>query len=351
MEKIYKYLNEQNLDALMITNPTNIFYLTNFECDPHERLLALIVSKDKKIFMLVPELEKERAITSVKNIEVIGYLDTENGYEKLSKSSGYFKNIGIEKEFISVKRYEIIQEIFKIETFQDISFLIRDFRKYKNDFEIENMKIAAKYADLCMEIAKKNLKEGITELELKSIIENEIKKQGISKMSFDTIVLFGENAANPHGESSNRKLKLNEYVLLDLGCYYNGYASDETRCLEFGNVSEFDKSIYNLVLKSNTEAIKAVKPGMTFSQIDKIARDIIEEAGYGKYFNHRLGHGLGIDCHEYPDVSQKTNDILEEGMTFTIEPGIYLPNKVGIRIEDDILVTKDGYLVLTKYEK
>lgn len=212
-------------------------------------------------------------------------------------------------------------------------------------------KWSARLADICIDIAKSNLKEGITELELKSIIENEIKKYDVSSMSFDTIVLFGDNAANPHGVSSNRKLKQNEYVLLDLGCYYKGYASDITRCLEFGKVSDFDKSIYDLVLKANTEAIKAVKPGVSFSTLDKIARDIISNAGYGEYFNHRLGHGLGMDCHEYPDVSSTTNDLLEEGMCFTIEPGVYIPNKVGIRIEDDIIVTKDGYIQLTKYEK
>lgn len=350
-DKLLKYLNDNNLDALIFSVPKNIEYITGFECDPHERLLLYVFTNSNE-YLLIPALEEEKAKNILdKNIILCPYLDTENGYEKLENLSGKFKNIGIEKEHITVSRYELLRNIFNFDINLDISFLIRDMRKYKDEEEIKFMLKAANYADKCIEIAKKNLKLGISELELKDIIEASIKKEGINKMSFETIVLFGENAANPHGVSSDRRLKNNEYVLLDLGCYYKGYASDITRCLAFGNPNEFDKNIYDIVLKANTEAIKAVRPGISFASLDKIARDIIEKEGYGKYFNHRLGHGLGMDTHEYPDVSQNTTDLLEEGMTFTIEPGIYIPGKVGIRIEDDILVTKDSYISLTKYEK
>lgn len=349
--EILKYIEENSLDAIMITTPKNIEYLTGFACDPHERALIYVFNKLGEDFLLCPKLEEEDAKRVIQGTKITGYFDTENPYQKLHELTKDIPKIGVEKEHITVSRFESVLETFNVKETLDISSLIRNFRKKKNNSELELMEIAAKYADTCIEIAVKNLKVGITELELKSIIENEIKKQGISKMSFDTIVLFGDNAASPHGESGDRKLKENEYVLLDLGCYYKGYASDITRCIPFGKVSEFDKSIYDLVLKANMEAIKAVKPGITFATLDKIARGIITEAGYGEYFNHRLGHGLGMDCHEYPDVSQKTLDKLEPGMTFTIEPGIYLPDKVGIRIEDDIYVTEDGYKVLTKYPK
>ena len=350
-DKMLEYIRNNNIDGILISTPKNIQYITNFECDPHERLLMYILRKDGKEFILCPELEKNSAKNSTNNIEIIGYIDTENGFEKLMKATYYLENLAVEKEHLTVKRFEIIQEVFKSNNILDCSSLIKNLRKYKSKEEIEFLQTAAKFADKCIEIAKDNLRIGITELELKAIIENEIQKFGINKMSFDTIVLFGDGAANPHGLSSSRKLKENEYVLLDLGCYYKDYASDITRCLEFGRVSEFDKSIYDIVLKANTEAIKAVKPGVTFASLDKIARDIITDAGYGQYFTHRLGHGLGMDCHEYPDVSQSCNDILEEGMVFTIEPGIYIPDKVGIRIEDDIVVTQNGYIQLTQYKK
>lgn len=351
LQKILENINQKGMDALIISTPTNILYLTGFECDPHERLLFYILKNDGSQFILCPALEVESAKKSTKNIEILGYLDTEDGINKFAKLVGNLDTVGIEKEHITVSRYEKMIYEFKIQKIIDSSQVVKDFRKYKSDEEIIFMREAARLADLCIDIAKRNLREGITELELKNIIENTIFNEGVEKMSFDTIVLFGDNASNPHGVSGQRKLKLNEYVLLDLGCYYKNYASDITRCLEFGEAKEFDKFIYNLVVKANTEAIKLVKPGVTFAELDKKARGIIEEAGYGEYFNHRLGHGLGIDCHEYPDVSQKTLDKLEKGMTFTIEPGIYIPNKVGIRIEDDILVTEDGYEVLTKYIK
>ncbi|WP_064580876.1 M24 family metallopeptidase [Streptobacillus moniliformis] len=350
-DKVIEYIVNTGLDTIIFTTPKNIEYLTGFSCDPHERALMYVINKKGDEFILCPKLEEEVAKKSTENINIIGYLDTENPYIKLHEFTNDILNLGIEKEHITVLRYEAIIDVFKVENIKDVSHLIRDLRKKKSKLELEFMREAANLADKCMEIAANNIRKGITELELKSTIENEIKKYGVSKMSFDTIVLFGEMAANPHGESSNRALKDNEYVLIDLGCYYKGYASDITRCMPFGKVSDFDKSIYDLVLKANTEAIKAVKPGVSFAYIDKIARDIITEAGYGEYFNHRLGHGLGMDCHEYPDVSQKTTDLLEVGMTFTIEPGIYIPNKVGIRIEDDIYVTENGYEVLTKYPK
>ncbi len=351
IEKIRKYLEKENLNAFLVTNPTNIFYLTGFACDPHERLLALIVKKDK-MCMLVPALEYEVAKQNArKEIKIVGYLDTEDGYEKLKNLSGTLTYLGVEKSHLTVERLERIIKTFEVKDYFRIDEVIINMRKYKTEDEVLNLKEATRLSDIAIDIARKNMKEGITELELKSIIEYEMKKIGAKSMSFDTIVLFGKNAANPHGESGTTKLRKGDLALFDLGVYYNGYASDETRTFKFGDVSEEASKIYDIVLKANTSAIKACKPGVKFSELDKIARDIISDAGYGQYFTHRLGHGLGIDVHEFPDVSSKTDDVLEEGMVFTIEPGIYKPGVAGVRIEDDILVTKNGCEVLTKYEK
>ncbi len=354
MEKIkyiQKILREKNIDAAIITKPTNIYYLTGFSCDPHERLLALIIGKDK-ISLLVPAMEFESAKSSLRvKLDLISYLDTEDGYANLFKLTGKLENVLLEKTHLTIDRLERIQKIFEIKSFNECDNLIADMRKYKSSDEIEKLIEATRLSDIAIDIAKNNLREGITELELKSIIEFEMKKLGVKSMSFDTIVLFGKNAANPHGESGTTKLKKGDYALFDLGVWYEGYASDETRTFEFGKVSDEAKTIYELVKKANMEAIKACKPGMKFSEIDKIARDIITEGGYGEYFTHRLGHGLGMEVHEFPDVSQSTDDILEENMVFTIEPGIYKPGVAGVRIEDDIVVTKDGCMVLTKYEK
>lgn len=351
VKQLQKYLKQENLDALFITYPTSIFYLTGFLCDPHERLLAFVV-KENATYMLVPQMEYESCKRNIRfDIEVIPYLDTEDGYKKLAEKTLQLKNVAIEKEHLTVARYERITNAFNIQNIFSVDKVIIEMRKYKSKDEVELLKVAAKYADMALDIAKENLKEGISEIELKSIIDFEMQKKGIDKMSFDTIVLFGKNAADPHGISGDTKLKNGDLALFDLGVYYKGYASDETRTFKFGQISQEADKIYELVKKANMEAIKACKPGMKFSEIDKIARDIISDAGYGEYFNHRLGHGLGLDVHEYPDVSSATEDLLEENMVFTIEPGIYKPNIAGVRIEDDILITKDGYEVLTKYEK
>lgn len=350
IKRVQEFIIQNNIDAVMVTAPANVFYFTKLSCDPHERLLALIIQTNK-VNMLVPALEYENAKRSVsKEINIVSYLDTEDGYAKLQKFTGNISKLAIEKEHLTVSRYERIVKTFDIKEVFSVDEYIIDKRKYKTKDEIENLKIAASFADKAIEIAKCNMKEGITELELKAIIDFEMKKY-VSSMSFDTMVLFGKNAADPHGESGDTKLKYGDYALFDLGVYYNGYASDETRTIAFGEVNDEAKKIYNIVKRANEEAIKACKPGVKFSQIDKIARDIITQEGYGEYFTHRLGHGLGIDVHEFPDVSSKTDDVLEENMVFTIEPGIYKPGVAGVRIEDDILITKDSYEVLTKYEK
>lgn len=170
-------------------------------------------------------------------------------------------------------------------------------------------------------------------------------------MSFETMVLTGDNAASPHGVPGNQKVKRNELVLFDLGVEHNGYVSDVTRTVAFGNPGEKAKEIYDIVLRANEAAIAAIKPGVTASELDKIARDIITDAGYGAYFNHRLGHGIGTSVHEYPSIMEGNDLVIQEGMCFSIEPGIYVPGVAGVRIEDCVYVTKDGCEVFTHTPK
>ena len=191
----------------------------------------------------------------------------------------------------------------------------------------------------------------MSELEIVAEIEYEMKKKGVEKMSFATTVLAGAKAALPHGTPDQTKVKKGDFVLFDLGVVYNGYCSDITRTVAFGDVRKEHKKVYETVLNAQMAAVDAVKPGMTCSELDKVARNIIQEAGYGEYFTHRLGHGLGISIHEYPSVTETNNLTLKEGMVFTIEPGIYIPGQVGVRIEDDVVVTKTGREVLTKFPK
>ncbi len=170
-------------------------------------------------------------------------------------------------------------------------------------------------------------------------------------MSFATMVLTGANAASPHGTPGETKIKKGDFVLFDLGVVVDRYCSDITRTVAYGDINDKQKEIYDTVLKAQLAAIEASKPGVTASEVDLTARRIIAEAGYGEYFTHRLGHGLGIGVHEYPSLTETNPLVLEEGMVYTIEPGIYVPDVAGVRIEDDIYVTADGVKILTKYPK
>lgn len=348
IEKITKQLQHEQADAAWITTPLNVFYFTGYRSEPHERLFALLITANGDQTLYCPKMEVEEVKNSPFKGKIIGYLDTENPFE-IDPSS--FNKLLIESEHLTVKRQRELTQNFGVQHYGDIDQTIKELRNIKNESEIENIREAAKLADKCIEIGTEFLKVGVTEREVVNHIENEIKKFGVSEMSFDTMVLFGDHAASPHGTPGERKLVKDEYVLFDLGVIYNHYCSDMTRTVKFGTPSEEAQTIYNIVLEAETNAIEAIKAGVPLQDIDKIARNIISDAGYGDYFPHRLGHGLGLEEHEYQDVSSTNSNLLEAGMVITIEPGIYVPNVAGVRIEDDILVTDSGCEILTHYEK
>ena len=348
IEKITKQLQHEQADAAWITTPLNVFYFTGYRSEPHERLFALLITANGDQTLYCPKMEVEEVKNSPFEGKTIGYLDTENPFEIDPLS---FNKLLIESEHLTVKRQRELTQNFGVQHYGDIDQTIKELRNIKNESEIENIREAAKLADKCIEIGTEFLKVGVTEREVVNHIENEIKKFGVSEMSFDTMVLFGDHAASPHGTPGERKLVKDEYVLFDLGVIYNHYCSDMTRTVKFGTPSEEAQTIYNIVLEAETNAIEAIRAGVPLQDIDKIARDIISDAGYGDYFPHRLGHGLGLEEHEYQDVSSTNSNLLEAGMVITIEPGIYVPNVAGVRIEDDILVTENGYEILTHYDK
>ncbi|WP_394291948.1 M24 family metallopeptidase [Staphylococcus haemolyticus] len=348
IEKITKQFQHEQADAAWITTPLNVFYFTGYRSEPHERLFALLITANGDQTLYCPKMEVEEVKNSPFEGKIIGYLDTENPFEIDPLS---FNKLLIESEHLTVKRQRELTQNFGVQHYGDIDQTIKELRNIKNESEIENIREAAKLADKCIEIGTEFLKVGVTEREVVNHIENEIKKFGVSEMSFDTMVLFGDHAASPHGTPGERKLVKDEYVLFDLGVIYNHYCSDMTRTVKFGTPSEEAQTIYNIVLEAETNAIEAIRAGVPLQDIDKIARDIISDAGYGDYFPHRLGHGLGLEEHEYQDVSSTNSNLLEAGMVITIEPGIYVPNVAGVRIEDDILVTENGYEILTHYDK
>lgn len=354
LNQLQNYLKTNQYDAAFITTPDNVFYFSNFKSDPHERLLGVMVFKEAEPFLICPKMEVPDAISSGWSFEAIGHEDTDNPWEILVNAiqarNVSISTLAIEKSHLTVERLEALQQFYPQANFVRLDDKINEMRVIKDDLEIEKMRKAAQLADYAIEVGCKNLTEGTTEMTVLNAIESAILEKGY-KMSFETMVLFGKKSASPHGTPGDATLQKGDMVLFDLGVLYDGYCSDITRTVAFGEPTEAQKEIYNAVRQANENAIASVKPGVRAMDLDKIARDTITEAGYGEYFTHRLGHGLGISVHEFPSVTG-TNDLeLSSGMVFTIEPGIYKADVTGVRIEDDVVVTKDGVEVLTKFTK
>lgn len=355
IQALQEKIKEKNWDLAFIQDPANIRYFTGFESEPHERVLALVIFAEADPFLFTPALDAEDAQDTGWPYPIYSYRDSEEPFsiiiENIKTHQKQISTLAIEEDLIPLERFRFLKKGFPSTEDENLTPLIQDLRLIKDEDEIKKLKGAGETADLALKIGYSLLEEGISEQELVAELEYQMKKQGTPQMSFETMVLFGDHAANPHGIPSNRQLKKGEFALFDLGTMYEGYASDVTRTFAFGEVSEHEKEIYELVLEAHQLALNAVRPGITAHELDKIAREVIENSGYGKYFNHRLGHGLGQSIHEYPSIVQENNLVIQEGMVFSIEPGIYIPNKVGVRIEDCLVVTKDGAQVFTHTPK
>lgn len=354
LTQLQNYLSENGLDAAFITTPDNVFYFSGFKSNPHERLLGIMVFQNAEPFLICPKMEMPDAVAAGWQYEVVGHEDTENAWDVVAKTVASrnmnFASLAIEKSHLTVDRYEAIQQRYPQLRFSGIDEKVNALRICKDETELVKLRKAAKLADYAIQVGCDAIAEGKTEMEILNTIESAIKAKGYA-MSFDTMVLAGEKAASPHGTPGDRKIQKGDLILFDLGVIYDGYCSDITRTVAFGQPSEEQINIYNTVRKANETAVAAVKPGVRAMDLDKLARDVITDAGYGEYFTHRLGHGLGISVHEFPSITGTNEMILNPGTVFTIEPGIYKTDVAGVRIEDDVVVTNDGFEVLTKFTK
>ncbi|OCA91378.1 metallopeptidase [Bacillus sp. FJAT-27225] len=357
LTKVSNWMKEQEIEVCILTSPDNVFYLSGFFTDPHERLLALAVFQDAEPFLVCPAMEKNDARNAGWQNEIIGFTDTDHPWVMIKKSIAArgissVRKVAIEKEHMNVERFEEIQRLFpEAGALVSAEEKMRTLRLVKDERELKALREACSLADFAIQVGTHEIREGKTELEVLAAIEFEMKKKGVSEMSFSTMVLTGKNAASPHGNPGHTKIQKGDLVLFDLGVVVDRYCSDITRTVAYGDINDKQKEIYDTVLKAELAAIEASRPGVKCSEVDVAARNVIADAGYGEFFPHRLGHGLGISVHEYPSLTSTNPLSLEEGMVFTIEPGIYVPELAGVRIEDDVLVTASGLEILTKFPK
>lgn len=334
-----KTFKQHKLDAIVSLAPQTRLWYSKVQASD-----GWLFIEPKKADLIVDGRYIEYAQENAQNVKV--HL-LKQGFIKEFVAKKKYEVIGIEKDYLTLEQFNTIKELFPKAKFVEIEGA--QLRIIKSEDEVKIIQKSAKIALKALAELEAEIKPGVTEKELDNKLIYLMKKYGATKNSFDSIVASGARGSLPHGRASDKKLKAGELVTIDFGAIYQGYCSDVTRTFHVGKVTDKKLLEIEAILKEAQQlGVKAVKPGVMSGDIDKVCRDFITSKGYGEYFTHGTGHGLGIDVHELPYVSQRLSTKLEPGMIITVEPGIYIPGLGGIRIEDDVLVTEKGHKVLSK---
>jgi Xaa-Pro aminopeptidase len=314
--------------------------------------MALAV-RDSVATLIVPAIEHQNASMHVHDAEVVGWRDGEDPYAQVALALTGCVEVAVEKEHLSLHAAEVITSRTGVSELVDVGPEIRRLRTIKHPDEIDRLARAAAITDAATDEVLARVRAGQTELEVAVMLGSAIAEQG-GTLAFGTLVQSGPNSALPHATPSGRRLAPGDLVLFDFGAAFEGYKADTTRMAVVGEAGSRHAEIHRVVLEAHDAAIAAVRPGATTGEVDAAARRVIEAAGYGDRFFHRTGHGLGLEAHEAPNLDPGSDVVLEPGMVFTVEPGIYIPGWGGVRIEDDVVVqdAKDGgRRVLTTAER
>lgn len=347
LKNLQSEIKNQKLDAVLISKVADIIYLTDYSGFSSEEREAFLLITSKKQFILTDGRYSEavkKLIPHFELAEISAKSKLKDLLTKLTKKLKIIK-LGIEEQDLKVNEFRLIKKVIKSLT----DFKFHEHRSIKTSEEIRLIQKACEIGDVAFDFIRTRIKLGITEKNLMFYLENFIREQGFEP-SFKTIIAFAENSAIPHHQTGEAKLKSGDFVLLDFGVKFKNYCSDMTRTLLFGKASQKQKKIYETVKQSQQQAFEYLKQnfrkGVKAAQLDKIARDYILEQGFPS-IPHSLGHGIGIEVHEHPYLSSNSKEILREGMVFSIEPGIYLPEFGGVRTEDLFVIEKEGVKQLT----
>jgi Xaa-Pro dipeptidase len=340
-------MKEKGLSQMVVSDPSSILYLTGKDIHPGERLLALLVSENKSPVLFINELFPT---PEAEGLEIVWLKDTSDGIGMIAGMIEAGKTLGIDKAWPSGFLINLMKKT-GLSDFVNSSPIVDGIRAKKDKEEARLMEEASRLNDEAIEILVNSIREHHTEKDLAKLLSDIYEQLGTEGFSFEPIIAFGANGADPHHSNSNARLKAGDSIIVDIGCRKDGYCSDMTRTVFWKEIPARSREVYETVLEANVRAIEKVRPGVRFCDIDQAARGYIEEKGFGSFFTHRTGHSIGIDVHEAGDVSSANLSILEPGMVFSVEPGIYLQGDVGVRIEDLVLVTEDGHKVLNAYTK
>ncbi len=335
IQKLSARLRQEGLDGLIVTSAANISYLTDFP----SRDSYLLVSKKGNIY-ITDSRYTEEARKELSQTAIIQKMSGSLSKTAADACSGLgLKRIGFEERYLSFAEHRVIKKGMKGKLIPT-SGLIEEFRQIKSAEELRKIRHATEITIKAFKFIKSFISPGRKETEIAAELERYIRYCGARSSSFDIIVASGENSSYPHHLTSDKRLKKNEPVLIDMGVEYMGYKSDLTRVFFLGRIKPGVQRVYDIVLEAQSKAISEIRPGVQINQIDAAARQYIAQKGYSECFGHNLGHGIGLEVHEKPSISPKENTKIKPGMIFTIEPGIYLPGEFGIRLEDTVLITQ-----------
>ncbi len=347
-DRVRHALRELGADSLLVTNFTNVTYLTGFTGDDSYLLLwgggELIISDGRYSLQIeeeCPELERHLRRPGLSLAEAAAKAMAQAGVKRLA----------IEGGSMTLELRDALSESLPAVQFCKTIGLVEGLRQVKDKGEIAAIRQAIRLAERGFEAFRRLLRPEMRETEAANELEYWMRRFGARGVSFPTIVAVGRRAALPHARAGQERLDAAAVMLVDWGADGGLYQSDLTRVLVTARIPPELKKVYGVVLKAQLKAIAAVRPGIPAAEVDRVARRVIDQAGFGRYFAHGLGHGLGLEVHEQPRLNPSSRTILEPGMVITIEPGIYLPGRFGVRIEDDVLVTKDGHEVLSALPK
>ena len=343
MQWLRNQLLSSNLQGMIVTNPINIKYLTNIQAEG-----ILLVTRKENIF-----ITDGRYIEDVHNIltlfdEIVVYDAkglTKDDYENFFM---FCENVGFEENYVTYAKYKEYMRKYKVNSLVETEKMIEKQRMVKDEEEIENLRKACKVTDECFEHIVNYIRPGMTEKQISREIDYYYYKNA-QGLSFETIVASGENSSKPHAIPTDRKIQNVDIITIDMGCKINGYCSDMTRTIFVGQVPEYVKPVYELVLKNQKQVLQDMKENANTKQIAKMVDNDFKLNNYDLI--HALGHGVGLEIHEGPVLSINSENILRENMVVTNEPGIYIPGQFGVRIEDTVLITKGGCETLTKSSK
>jgi len=346
-------METQNVSLLALIPSPTFFYLSGLDFHLMERPVVGFFSPRGQPLLVVPELERERAESSSFECEVITYGESDASREAafsqaVEKVKGLSTKVGIEPLRMRAFEMQLLENANPEWSFTNAEVLLSELRIHKDEVEIESIRRAVIIAERALRQTLPQIRSGISERELAAELTIQLLKAGSEPdLPFNPIVASGPNSALPHATPTDRDLETGDLLIIDWGARHNGYISDITRTFAIGEIDPELMRIADIVATANNAGREAVSPGIPCGLVDKAAREVIDAAGFGEYFVHRTGHGIGLEAHEPPNIRAGEELVLAPGMTFTVEPGIYLPDRGGVRIEDDVVVTQSGAEILS----